>query len=133
LDHIISLCAARYVESYAFWYTEIEQNRIDGMRLSYEDMISDKPRAISRVAGFFGLDTDQDAINEALRKIERSGQTRFNKGVSGRGKTGLKDRHKQALLHLTKPFPWVDFSPIGLEKAEDQSQFLAQAVRDVSV
>lgn len=133
LDRIISLAAPRYIDSFASWQTALARGDAEGLVLSYEDMVADKPGTVKSVAAHFGITLSDSAAAEAVRAVEGDGGTRFNKGVVGRGQGALLDRHREALNRLTDPFPWVDFSKIGLRPAMDDASTLTRSPLETSV
>ena len=64
---------------------------------------------------FYGLKYSREVIAKTIEAVEAdSRKNLFNKGVSGRGKTGLSEAQKERIRSLTRHYPSVDFSLIGL-------------------
>jgi hypothetical protein len=85
------------------------------MWLTYEELTSDKPAAIQKVLNFYGLAASSRDVERVVRELESKGKKiRFNKGIAGRGRTGLDDRQKAQIRRLTRYYPSTDFSRIGL-------------------
>ena len=41
-------------------------------------------------------------------------KTRFNQGVVGRGAELLSERQKRRIVAMTRHYPWVDWSRVGI-------------------
>jgi sulfotransferase family protein len=104
-----------YFEFVASWSLIEKQSRLDLLWLSYEDLIINKPKAISDVLGFYGLGAPMRGIEQRINEIEsEKRRTRFNKGIAGRGESGLSDTQKRRIRNYAKYYPSTDFSRIGL-------------------
>ena len=66
--------------------------------LTYEELFADQVATVSRVLEFYGLPADPYRIQTAIRATAKR-PTRFNVGVSGRGKS-LSEFHKQSILDI---------------------------------
>jgi hypothetical protein len=83
--------------------------------LSYEELIADKCTAVLNILGFYGLGASQRGVEQCIREVEsNSRKNRFNKGVAGRGNSGLTERQKDQVRRLGRYFPSTDFGRIGL-------------------
>ena len=99
----------------ASWDIVEKQKRLEISWLRYEDLISDKPAAIQQVLNFYGLGAHQKAVEAKIRETESEARKiRFNKGVAGRGITGLSDQQKERIRRFSKYYPTTDFGRIGL-------------------
>jgi tetratricopeptide (TPR) repeat protein len=115
IDLLIDNVIPWYLQFVASWDLVEKQNRLELMWLTYEDLISDKPAAIQKVLNFYGLGVSSRDVERKVRELESEGKKiRFNKGIAGRGRTGLDDRQKAQIRRLTRYYPSTDFSRIGL-------------------
>lgn len=115
MDGLLRLAGARFVQLYAGWQTACAQGWVEGLTLSYETMLEDKPAAVRTVLDHFNVTVRPDAIEQAVAETETAGTTRRNAGVVGRGRSRLSERHYRMLTDMAAPFPWVDFRPLGLD------------------
>ena len=104
-----------YFQFVASWSLVEKQKNLDIFWLSYEDLIADKPAAVKNILEFYGLGAPRRSVEQKIKETESAKRsTRFNKGIAGRGKTGLNDRQKERIRRLSKYYPTTDFSRIGL-------------------
>lgn len=115
LDLLIEFAIPWYFQFVASWQRAEAEGRLEMMWLTYEEMIADKPAAVKKLLGYYGMAVPDDAIEDRIRFIEGDGErNRFNKGIAGRGKSGVSDRHKARIRELAEYFPSADFSCIGV-------------------
>jgi hypothetical protein len=115
IDLLIENVIPWYFQFVASWDLAEKQKRLELHWLSYEDLVSDKPSSVMRVLEFYGLGIARRGLEQRIGEIESEGRKiRFNKGVTGRGKSGLNDRHKEQIRRLTRFYPSTDFGRIGL-------------------
>lgn len=115
IDRLIENVIPWYFQFVASWDLAEKQKRLEVLWLSYEDLIADKTSSVLRVLEFYGLGASSRGIEERIGEIESEGQRiRFNKGVKGRGRSGLSDRQKEQIRRLTRYYPSTDFGRIGL-------------------
>ena len=110
LDAIIDLALPWHLQFVAAW----QRAEIDKLWLSYEELIADPSAVLRRVLEFYGLKRDDAAIERAVTQAFSGADTRFNKGGSGRGEEILSAEQKARIQALTRHFPDVDFTSIGL-------------------
>ena len=114
-DLIVDDRAAWYIGFFAGWQRAVRSGRIDGLWLTYEELIQDKVGKLEEILQFYGLDQPREAIAQA---VERSGAkkvaTHFNKGVAGRGEFSFTDEHRAQIKRIAGYHPDIDFSLIGL-------------------
>ena len=104
-----------YFQFVASWDLAEKQQRIELQWLTYEELVADKLSSLLKVLEFYGLGASRRGVEERIREIEsQERQNRFNKGVAGRGKSGLNDRQKDQIRRLTRFYPSTDFGRIGL-------------------
>jgi hypothetical protein len=115
IDLLIENVIPWYFQFVASWDLAEKQKRIELHWLSYEELVADKPAAVLKVLEFYGLGASRRGVEERIREIEsEERKIRFNKGVTGRGRTGLNDRQKEQIRRLTRFYPSTDFGRIGL-------------------
>ena len=104
-----------YFQFVSSWDLAEKQQRLEVHWLSYEEFIADKCSAVLRILQFYGLGAAQRGVEQCIREVESNGRkNRFNKGVAGRGRSGLTDRQKDQVRRLARYFPTTDFGRIGL-------------------
>jgi sulfotransferase family protein len=115
LDLIIENVIPWYFQFVASWDLAEKQKRLEMYWLTYEELIGDKASSVLKVLGFYGLGASRRGMEKRIREIESDElKNRFNKGVSGRGKSGLSERQKEQIRRLTRYYPSTDFARIGL-------------------
>ena len=115
IDLLIDNVMPWYFQFVASWDLVEKQRRLEIHWLTYEKLISDKAVAIQRILNFYGLGAYEKAVASKIQETEsESRKIRFNKGVAGRGKTGLSDDQKDRIRRLTRYYPSTDFGRIGL-------------------
>jgi hypothetical protein len=115
IDLLIENVIPWYFQFVASWDLAEKQKRLEVHWLSYEDLVNDKPSSVLKVLKFYGLGASRRGIEQRIRQIESNERKiRFNKGIKGRGRSGLNDQQKGQLHRLTKYYPSTDFSRIGL-------------------
>ncbi|HEX2750760.1 MAG TPA: hypothetical protein VHM91_22335, partial [Verrucomicrobiales bacterium] len=113
-DQIIDLVMPWHLEFLASWQRVDRSGRLPVLWMCYEEMTADKPAAVRRVLTWHGLKVDEDRIEEAILKVERSPEkNRFNKGVIGRGREGLTEGQKRRIRQMMTYYPAADFSACG--------------------
>ena len=115
IDLLIENVIPWYLQFVASWHLAEKQKRLEVHWLSYEDLVADKASSVLKVLEFYGLGASRRGIEQRIGEIE-SGEKkiRFNKGITGRGRSGLNNRQKEQIRHLTRYYPTTDFSQIGL-------------------
>jgi tetratricopeptide (TPR) repeat protein len=115
IDLLIENVIPWYFQFVASWDLVEKQKRLEVHWFSYEDLVADKPSSVLKVLEFYGLGASRRGVEQRIEAIEsEERKIRFNKGVTGRGKSGLDDRQKEQIRRLTKYYPSTDFSRIGL-------------------
>ena len=104
-----------YFQFVASWDLAEKQQRLEVHWLSYEDLVADKPASVLKVLKFYGLGASRKGVAQRIAEIEsEERKIRFNKGVTGRGRSGLSDRQKEQISRVTRYYPSADFGRIGL-------------------
>ena len=115
IDLLIENVIPWYFQFVASWELAEKQKRLEVHWLSYEDLIADKPSSVLKILEFYGLGASRQGVEQRIREIESEGQKiRFNKGVKGRGTSGLNNRQIEQIGRLTRYYPSIDFGRIGL-------------------
>ncbi len=115
IDLLIENVIPWYFQFVASWDLVEKQKRLEVHWLSYEDLVADKPSSVLKVLEFYGLGASRRGVEQRIEAIEsEERKIRFNKGVTGRGRSGLDDRQKEQIRRLARYYPSTDFSRIGL-------------------
>ncbi len=115
IDLIIDNVVPWYLQFVASWALAEKEGRLEIYWLTYEDLTQNKVESIEQLLEFYGLGTTPAALKRLIADEEaNTRKNRFNKGVSGRGKTTLTDVQKERIIALTEYYPGTDFSLIGL-------------------
>jgi len=115
IDLLIENVIPWYFQFVSSWDLAEKQKRVEVHWLSYEDLVADKPVSVLEVLEFYGLGASRRGVEHRIREIESEQQKiRFNKGVTGRGRSGLNNRQKDQVRRLTRYYPSTDFGRIGL-------------------
>ena len=115
IDLLIENVIPWYFQFVASWDQVERRKRLDVHWLSYEELTADKCSAVLKVLEFYGLGASRRGVEQCIAQIEGNREkNRFNKGVAGRGKSGLSDLQKKQVRRLAGYFPSTDFGCIGL-------------------
>lgn len=115
IDLIIENVIPWYFQFVASWDSVEKQNRLEMHWLTYEELVADKPSSVLKVLNFYGLGAPQRGVEQRIREVESAERNnRFNKGVTGRGRSGLNESQKEQICRLTRYYPSTDFARIGL-------------------
>ena len=115
IDLLIDNFVPWYFQFVSSWSRAEKHGSLEIMWLSYEGLIADKSARIQDVLRFYGLGASQKGVDQRIKGAEgEKSRTRFNKGVAGRGVSGLNERQKEKIRRLTRYYPTTDFSRIGL-------------------
>src|SRR5437667_10576004 len=115
IDLLIESVIPWYFQFVASWDLAERQKRIELQWLTYEELVADKPAAVLKVLEFYGLGAPRRGVEQRIKQIEsEERKIRFNKGVTGRGKSGLNQQQKDQIRRLARYHPSADFGRIGL-------------------
>ncbi len=115
IDLLIEYAIPWYFQFVAGWQRAEKEQRLDVYWLTYEEMIADKPATIESVLDFYGLSAPRELVVGKISESESNNDSnRFNKGIAGRGRTGLSEIQKEKIRHLAQFFPSADFSLLGI-------------------
>ncbi len=114
-DTLIQYLGPWYIQFYVSWKLAEQKGELSPLWIRYEDMIPNKERTLESVAEFCGLCASATDVSAAVAATDGDkAKTRFNQGVAGRGAEIFTAEQYEMLRTLTRPFPSIDFSPIGL-------------------
>ena len=116
-DELIDLALPWYINFVTSW-NMVEAEGAVPLWVTYEDMMADKAGSVRRVLDFYGLHQFDDRVSAAISRVEKSADTRFNKGVSGRGDDQISTDQRQRIIDRFRHHPDVDFSPIGIQPVQ---------------
>ena len=115
-DFIIDLALPWYFNFYVSWFYTTQKRQIETLWLTYEEFISNKAETLDKAIKFYGIRKSKNEIDKAVNRAQLK-DTKFNKGVIGRGTTALSDAQKERIISRAKYYLDVDFSPIGITSA----------------
>ena len=113
-DLIIELAIPWYFNFFVSWHEACRHKRENALWVTYEELISDKVITLQRISAHLGLDKSDPEIETALNKVSTSNTNRLNKGISGRGHARLSKEQIDKVIAMTRFYPSIDFSIIGL-------------------
>ena len=115
LDLIVDDRASWYIGFFAGWQRAVRAGQIDALWLTYENLMENKVDKVSEVLRFYGVERSREAISGVIDQVNgNKAATRFNKGVSGRGRAQFSDAHRAQISRIAGYHPDTDFSMIGL-------------------
>ena len=120
-DCIIEQGLPWYFNFYVSWYVATLSGNIETLWLTFEDTVSDWKEALNNVARFHGIKKTDQEIEKALEQTKKKKRKviRLNKGKVGRGSTALTNGQKKKIVSLSRFYPWVDFSKIGITQTKN--------------
>jgi len=104
-DLIVQLAMPWYVSFYAGWRRDP-----NALFVHYEDLAADPASALETILARAGAETSPAAIRAALDRCALQGN-RFNRGVSGRGRT-LRPETRRRLLDMMALYPEFADDPL---------------------
>ncbi len=114
-DALVRHLAPWYVQFFVSWSLAERKGDVNPLWVRYEDMIPNKEATLARISDFCGLGADDAKIAQTIAEVDGDkSATRFNKGIEGRGEAALSDAQMDIVRALTRAYPSIDFSPIGL-------------------
>jgi hypothetical protein len=115
IDLLIENVIPWYFQFVASWDLVEKQKRLEVLWLTYEDLVADKPSSVLKVLKFYGLGASRRGVEQRISEIEsEERKIRFNKGITGRGRSGLNNRQQEQIRALKRYYPSTDFGRIGL-------------------
>lgn len=113
-DFLIDFAVPWYINFYTSWYEKIKSKRIEGLMLTYEEMIDDKQKFFSKILNFYQKNFSGEEIKKVCDEMGQSKDVRFSVGQKGRGEKKLNNRQKEKIAKMTKNYPNIDFTLIGI-------------------
>jgi hypothetical protein len=110
LDMIIDLAVPWFVNFYVSWYRLCEQQAVDALWVTYEQLVAEKEGTLRLILEFLGI-RDVSAIDREL--LSRKYGT-FRDGRIGRGSLALTPAQRERLRRHFSYYPTVDFGKYGL-------------------
>ncbi|MGE3465551.1 MAG: sulfotransferase domain-containing protein [Pyrinomonadaceae bacterium] len=115
IDLLVEYAIPWYFQFVASWERAEREKRLAVHWLTYEEMIRDKPATVERILQFYGMSAPRAEIERQIALTEADAErNRFNKGVSGRGKSMLNDGQRERIRQLARHFPSTAFDRLGL-------------------
>ncbi len=115
IDLLIDNVIPWYFQFVASWSEAEKRQRLPIHWLTYEHLISSKTTALQEVLKFYGFGAPAKSIDSKIAETEAEGRKiRFNKGIAGRGGTGLSELQKERIRQFARYHPSTDFGRIGL-------------------
>jgi tetratricopeptide (TPR) repeat protein len=115
IDLLIEYAVPWYFQFIASWQRAERKGRLGVHWLSFEESIGDKAATIERVLNFYGIASSRAEIDTQISIAEaKKEKNRFNKGIVGRGTSGLSPSQREKIKNLGSRFPSTDFSLLGL-------------------
>lgn len=112
-DELIDLALPWYVNFIMSW-KNAETGGAKLLWITYEDMMADKAGTVRRLLDFYGIPQFSNRVDTAISSVDKGSDTRFNKGVSGRGEEQLSADQRQRIADRFRHYPDTDFSVIGI-------------------
>jgi len=115
LDLVIESIAPWYIQFFVSWVLAERENKVQLHWITYEDMTNDKATTLKSALAFYDLRKSDGEIASTITALEVDHtKTRFNKGRAGRGTEEMSDAQMTRVHNLTRFYPSIDFTPIGL-------------------
>lgn len=96
-SYIIKMIVPWYFHFFVSWLDGSES--ISTLNVTYEELFSQKRDTIRKISAFYGFECSEHRIDEAINTMNPK-KTRFNKGVSGRGKELLTREHIEEIVAM---------------------------------
>jgi hypothetical protein len=116
LDFVIDMVIPWYITYYVSWCQAEKRKQIEFLWVVYEELVADWGTGIRRILDFFGMRKPDVAIARAIETTRAAPKerTRLNVGVPGRAYGLLSDSQRERIVRLTRYYPNVDFTRIGI-------------------
>jgi len=104
-------------EMIAPWYVSffVSWQQVDCLRVTFDQVRETPQDVVKLVCQRAALDVSDEDVSRAVEAAQAQ-RPRYNKGVSGRG-GAISPRAREKIIGLTRHFPEVDFTPIGIPHA----------------
>ncbi len=113
LDLCVDMATPWYIHHYVSWSVADRNKEVRILWTSYESLVTCPKSFLERILEFCEMDVYVKQVEDALDEIDEK-KSRFNKGIVGRGVDSLTDFQKEKMRNMTRYFPDIDFSTIGL-------------------
>ena len=110
---IVDLVVPWYFSFYVSWKEAVRKGACSVAWLSYEDFIANRKITLRQILDYCGIPATDQEIERALDAVDVN-DSRFNRGISGRGERRLNERQKQRIVRFARYYPRIDFSTIGI-------------------
>lgn len=115
LDLLIDYAVPWYFQFVASWQRVTRAARLDTLWLDYGTLTRDPVATLERVLAFYGMAAGRDVLERVVAERARDTRgNRFNHGVPGRGREGLRPEQRERIIALARAFPSADFTLLGL-------------------
>ncbi len=115
MDAIITKWAHWQLDFYTSWIRAQRDGKINAQFWTYEDVMYDKVASIREICRQAGRDAEPPLIQRCVDTVDGDKNlSRKNVGVSGRGAETLTKEQMQSVRAMTRFYPDIDFSPLGL-------------------
>lgn len=116
LDLLIDFAVPWYFQFVASWQRVERKQRLPVLWLDYDTLTTDTAACLQRVLRLNGLGAAQEDLDRVIAARNRDARgNRFNRGVRGRGLTGLSPEQRSRIDRLAHAFPGTDFRVLGIE------------------
>ena len=116
LDFVTTFAGPWLISFYASWVIARASTETDILWLHYEHAVNDWPATLRSVVDFYDIECTETNIDRALSEMtqRKKSQLRINKGTPGRGKDILSDEQRQSIVRMSRAYPDIDFSSVGI-------------------
>jgi hypothetical protein len=133
LDFIIDMFLPWCVHFYVSWFDTWKNNELPMLWLRFEDVVKDWPTSVGKVLEFYGVAKSNAEIKDAIERTYQLDRTvtRFS-SAKGNRKGRLSEEQKERIARVVRFYPWVDFSPLGLQTARETRTLTSGEEHDVA-
>ncbi len=109
-DMVIDLALPWYINFYVSWYRLCQNGIINGLWITYEDLMNNKEGVLQKVISFLEL----NGIDSISKDILDKKYGTFREGNSGAGDRSLTDKQKEIIEAKFKYYQNIDFGMYGV-------------------
>ncbi len=115
LDAVITRWAHWQLDFYTSWVRAERDGLIACQFWSYEDIMYDKVAAVQEICRQAGIKASPEHIRACVETVDGNKElSRKNVGISGRGRKLMNERQISSIQVMTRFYPDIDFTPLGL-------------------
>lgn len=115
LDAVITRWAHWQLDFYTSWIRAERGGLIECQFWTYEDIMYDKVAAVKEICRQSGISATPDHVRACVEAVDGDKNlSRKNVGISGRGRQQMNDRQIASIQSMTRFYPDIDFTPLGL-------------------